>query len=46
MLAALHAAKTKLSQYYSMTDQIHNDLYAIGTIIAPQQKLQFFSTKD
>lgn len=46
MLAALHAAKRKLSQYYSMTDQIHNDLYAIGTIIAPQQKLQFFSTKD
>lgn len=46
MLAALHAAKRKLSQYYSMTDQIHGDLYAIGTIIAPQQKLQFFSGQD
>jgi hypothetical protein len=46
MLAALYAAKRKLSQYYSMTDQIPGDLYAIGTIIAPQQKLQFFSTKD
>jgi hypothetical protein len=46
MLAALHAAKKKLSQYYSMTDQIPSDLYAIGTIIAPQQKLQFFSGKD
>ncbi|KAJ5742626.1 uncharacterized protein N7511_011358 [Penicillium nucicola] len=46
MLAALHAAKGKLSQYYSMIDQIPGDLYAIGTIVAPQQKLQFFSTKD
>jgi hypothetical protein len=46
MLAALYSAKAKLSQYYSMTDQIHNDLYAIGTINAPQQELQFFSTKD
>lgn len=46
MLAALYAAKRKLSQYYSMTDQIPGDLYAIGTIIAAQQKLQFFSTKD
>lgn len=46
MLAALHAAKGKLSQYYSMTDQIPGDLYAIGTIVSQQQKLQFFSTKD
>ena len=46
MLTALRAAKGKLSHYYSMTDDIHGDPYAIGTIIAPQQKLQFFSTKD
>ncbi|EYE89960.1 uncharacterized protein EURHEDRAFT_435899, partial [Aspergillus ruber CBS 135680] len=46
MLAALYAAKKKLSHYYSMTDDIPDDLYAIGTIIAPQQKLQFFSGKD
>lgn len=46
MLTALYAAKRKLSHYYSMTDNIHGDLYAIGTIIAPQYKLQFFSTKD
>lgn len=46
MLSALHAAKEKLSFYYSKTDEIHSDLYAIGTIIAPQNKLQFFSGKD
>jgi hypothetical protein len=46
MLTALHAAKRKLSHYYGMTDDIDGDLYAIGTIIAPQHKLQFFSSKD
>lgn len=39
MLAALHAVKKKLAHYYSMTDEIPDDLYAIGTIIAPQQEL-------
>lgn len=46
MLSALKQAKLKLSQYYSMTDEIPGDLYAIGTILAPQNKLHFFSTKD
>lgn len=46
MLASLEAAKTKLSHYYSMTDKIDNNLYAIGTILSPQQKLQFFEGKD
>jgi len=46
ILTALYAAKGKLSHYYSMTDNIHGDLYAVGTIIAPQYKLHFFSTKD
>jgi hypothetical protein len=46
MLAALEAAKKKLSRYYSMTDEIHGDLYAIGTILSPQSKLQFFLGKD
>lgn len=45
MLAALYAAKAKLSQYYSMTDDIPGDIYAIGTMLAPQHKLQFFSSK-
>ena len=46
MLASLEAAEKKLSQYYSMTDTIDNNLYAIGTILSPQQKLQFFEGKD
>lgn len=46
MLQALKATKTKLSEYYSKTDDIHYDLYAIGTMMAPQNKLQFFSSKD
>lgn len=46
MLSALHAAKTKLSQYYSKTDGVPGDLFAIGTMLAPQNKLQFFSGKD
>jgi hypothetical protein len=46
MLAALSAAKDKLSQYYSQTDHIRGDLFAIGTILAPQHKLQFFNGKD
>jgi hypothetical protein len=46
MLAALSAAKDKLSQYYSQTDHIRGDLFAIGTILAAQHKLQFFNGKD
>lgn len=46
MLDALRAAETKLSQYYGMTDDIYGDLYAIGTIMSPQNKLQFFTSKD
>jgi hypothetical protein len=46
MLTALHAAKKKLTQYYAMTDEIDSDLYAVGTILSPQQKLQFFVGKD
>jgi hypothetical protein len=46
MLSALQSARLKLSEYYGMTDEIDGDLYAIGTILAPQNKLEFFSTKD
>lgn len=46
MLTSLETAQTKLSHYYAMTGEIDNDLYAIGTIISPQQKLQFFDSKD
>jgi hypothetical protein len=46
MLLSLEAAEKKLSHYYSMTDEIDNNLYAIGTILSPQQKLDFFKGKD
>lgn len=42
MLNALHAAKDKLSSYYAQTDEVHGDLFAIATILAPYNKLQFF----
>ncbi|KAJ5318460.1 HAT dimerization [Penicillium atrosanguineum] len=45
MLNALHAGIKKLSVYYTKTKEIHGSLYAIGTILAPQQKLSFFSSK-
>jgi hypothetical protein len=41
-----HACFWKSSQYlafYSSTTKAHGDFYAIGTILAPQHKLQFFS---
>jgi len=46
MLSAIHAARLKLSEYYKLTNEIDSDLYAIGTILAPQNKLEFFSGKD
>jgi hypothetical protein len=46
MLQALQAAQVKLSNYYSQTDAIRGDLYAVGTMLAPANKSQFFSTKD
>lgn len=46
MLSALYAAKEKLSKYYGQTDLIYGDLYAIGTILAPENKLHLFSDKD
>lgn len=45
ILSALYAAKEKLSEYYGKTTDIHGNLYAMGTILAPQYKLQFFSDK-
>ena len=46
ILSALKQAKLKLSEYYSMTDNIPDDLYAISTILASQNKLHIFSTKE
>lgn len=46
MLQALQAAQVKLRKYYSETDDIPGDLYAIGTMIAPANKIKFFSSND
>lgn len=46
ILRALEAGKDKLSFYYSKTTQVHGNLYAIGTILAPEYKLQFFSGRE
>jgi hypothetical protein len=43
MLQALEAGSEKLSVYYKATEQAHGSLYAIGTILAPQHKLEFFA---
>lgn len=45
MLQALNARMAKLTSYYTKTKEIHGSLYAIGTILAPQHKLHFFSSK-
>ncbi|KAJ5742120.1 hypothetical protein N7533_011529 [Penicillium manginii] len=46
MLSSLEAAKEKLKKYYGETDDIEGNLYAIGTILAPSSKMEFFSTGD
>lgn len=43
MLCAILAGKEKLATYYGSTTKAYGDLFAIGTILAPQHKLQFFS---
>lgn len=46
MLYALEAAKAKLSFYYKETDKMHSDIFVISIIIAPLNKLQFFSIRE
>lgn len=46
MLTALEASKAKLISYYKKTEGMRGDLFAIGAILAPDQKLAFFSTSD
>jgi hypothetical protein len=46
MRTALEYATQKLRNYYAETDKAHGDLYAIATIMAPQNKLDYFSGKD
>jgi hypothetical protein len=47
MLAALNSSMDKLREYYTLTcNKELGELYAIGTILSPQNKLQYFQTKD
>lgn len=46
MLKALGAARDKLADYYGRTDKIYSDIFTVGTILAPEHKLQFFNSKD
>jgi hypothetical protein len=46
MREALEAAREKLASYYKQTDTIQGDLYAVGTMLAPVNKFQFFATND
>lgn len=46
ILSSLEAANEKLKKYYGETDDIEGNIYAIGTILAPSTKMEFFSTSD
>ena len=46
MLKALGTARDKLAEYYSKTDEVYGNLFAISTILVPEYKLQFFNSKD
>lgn len=46
MLKALEAARTKLDIYYSDTDYVPGQIYAINTMLSPGNKFQFFMTRD
>ena len=47
MLQALHAALTKLNEYYARTvDPALGSIYAHGTILAPQHKLEYFRSEE
>jgi hypothetical protein len=46
MLTVLYAAREKLSEYYKRTDGANGDLFAIGTILASSNKIQFFATTN
>ena len=47
MLIALKSAETKLREYYAKIDDLAlSDIYAYSIILAPKNKLQFFSGPD
>ncbi|KAJ5313341.1 uncharacterized protein N7443_000225 [Penicillium atrosanguineum] len=46
MLRALKHTSKKLSQYFEATDNVGNDLYAITTIMAPQNKMEIIQKPE
>ncbi|RAQ55326.1 hypothetical protein AFGD_012605 [Aspergillus flavus] len=46
MLEALKAGRRKLDEFYSETDGARGHLYAIRTMLSPDNKFQFFLTDD
>ena len=42
MLESLEASRLKLDKYYLQTDNIQGHIYAISTILAPDNRIQFF----
>lgn len=44
--AALEASWAKLKHYYSKTDSISGDLYAVNTVFSPLDKYAFFLTEN
>jgi hypothetical protein len=46
MLRALEAGEEKLKAYYHDTEEAHGHLYAMGTILTPSYKLNYFKGED
>jgi hypothetical protein len=46
MLECLEASRLKLDEYYSQTDSMQGHIYAIGTMLAPDNRFQFFRSDD
>ena len=46
MLDSLEAGRIKLDEYYTQTDQAKPHIYAISTMLAPDNKFQFFLFDD
>ena len=46
MLYALKAGEQKLVTYYKDTEKAYRHLYAIGTILTPIHKLDYFKGAD
>ncbi|KAJ5249388.1 hypothetical protein N7524_011704, partial [Penicillium chrysogenum] len=46
MLSSLEAGRLKLDEYYSQTDHDRDHLYAISTMLAPDNRFQFFLSDD